>query len=804
MATGAADGTVKLWNIPSEGLTSNLTAPTAKFDGYDIVHTLAYHPSASNILAAGHKNGLSVLDLEAGAEKYSFKVEGFGKDIASVHWNYNGSLVSTVGKNAALSIFDPRTGGENILSSSTPNALVKKLQHGLFIGGDNGQNEFLLLFGVSSTQRPVVQWVDPRNPTIAVKTHDFQFSQGYSLPQYDRDTNTVYYSIRGSEMISLLDVEIEKTNQPTVWQSHTFVASQSVKGFCLLPKRATTTNVCEVNRVFTLGADAVEAYSITIPRKIAGFHAELYPDTPDIKPAQTGAQWIAGSDKAPLKTSMVAIHESGGSSAASAAAASAAGLVTATSRLAVSAPTSSSPAPVPATASPSPTSASSSSSSSSITPTSRAASGSVSVPAGRDRGASAAYVPSATRVQIDNMLKKSIFTHCSGKEPPSQFQSYFDMKLASTLPLGENIRANSAFFAVPWKTSGGSAIAVFRLAQDALGRCPPTQFCVRGHKSQASTFDFSTFDQQLLATGSLDGQVYLWKIPVEGLKSDLNEPTAILSCAGKVTFVRFHPYIADLLVVVTSGFDGHSVEFWNISDLTNQEKPSLSIAHPEPIIDVAFHPLSHLIATTSKDGKSRVIHVASQKVLLEFTPPESVKDTRIIWTGNHKLVTVGFGSGGQRSFSLHDVTNGHKLVQTIELDRVSYVPLPRYDLDTGLLYLANVGGRFIPLYQINDSSIDTMNLWQTANDTNGFVLLSKTLVDVKKVEIHRALQLTKDAVLPITYTVPRKRVRREGDKHILGSERIRQSSFHRQSAFSSNIFFCWPVSFSHSVGIFSR
>ena len=755
LATGAADGTVKLWNIPSGGLTANLSTPEAKFDGMDIVHSLAFHPSASGVLASGHKNGVSIFDLEAQAEKFAFKVEGFGKDITSVHWSRNGGLLAAVAKNAALSVFDPRSGAANVLSSAVPNTLIKKLQHGVFIGGDATQ-EYLLLFGVSSGQRPVMTWVDPRNPSAALKTHDFDFSQGYALPVYEHDSSTLYYTIRGSEMIALLDVEVESNKPPQVWPSHTFSANQPVKGLCLLPKRACTTGQNEIERVFTLGADAVEAYSVTVPRKLQGFSADLFPDTSSTVAAHSAASYASGKDEEPKKTSMVAIHEAGGSSTAAADAARAAGLAVAAGKLSVSSPTNAG-STVAASA------ASSSSTSNTLSPAHR---GSVTSPAGRERGSSAAvYVPSNTRASIDNKLRKSVFTHCTGAEPPSQFQSYFDLKLGNTLALAENIAANETFFAVPWKASGGSAIAVFRLAKDAQGRAPPTQPCVRGHKSPASCFEFSPFDQHQLATGSVEGQVFLWRIPAGGVTSDMNDPEAIISCGGKVGMIKYHPYVAGILFVVVSGFDGHSVEVWNINGAKGaQEKPAKAFEglHPEPLIDISVHPRSHQLATTCKDGKSRILSLSTGKVLHEWSPPESVKDTRILWVGNDRVLTCGFGGQGQRSMSLFEIpsSGAPKLLQTIELDRVSYLPLPRYDPDTKLVYLANAGGMLIPLFQISAAAphIEQLNIFQTQSDAVGFVLLEKRLCDVSKVEIQRALKLTKDAVLPVTYSVPRKRL----------------------------------------------
>jgi WD40 repeat protein len=174
--------------------------------------------------------------------------------------------------------------------------------------------------------------------------------------------------------------------------------------------------------------------------------------------------------------------------------------------------------------------------------------------------------------------------------------------------LAENLRANSRFFAVPWKASGGSAVAVFRLAQDALGRAPNSVPCLRGHKSPATCFDLSPFKTTQIATGSVEGSIFIWDIPEGGLTKDLNEPTAVLTSAGKVTGLRYHPYVGDLLVSAASSFDGHFLEFWNIEQLTNKNKPELSILvhEQEPIIDFDFHPKSNLVATTSKGLKDEL------------------------------------------------------------------------------------------------------------------------------------------------------------------------------------------------------
>lgn len=277
---GGNDGTVKLWTIPSSVTsTSSLpSSPDVTFNDLDAVHSLAFHPSADGILAAGTKNGLSIFDLASGSQKYKLNNGANGRDITSIHFNRNGSLISTVGKNASLSIIDPRSPSSIDLFSNgcaMGNTLIKKLQHSIFIGGEGTSlTEYLVLFGVSSAQRPTMTFIDPRSPGTALKSHDFDFSAGYTLPNYDRDTNTIIMTVRGSEMITLLDVESDRTN-PSIWPSHTFHVNSPVKGLALLPKPSVRTNMAEINRVYTLGAEAVEGFTIAVTRKTVGFHSEV-------------------------------------------------------------------------------------------------------------------------------------------------------------------------------------------------------------------------------------------------------------------------------------------------------------------------------------------------------------------------------------------------------------------------------------------------------------------------------------------------------------------------------------------------
>jgi WD40 repeat protein len=86
---------------------------------------------------------------------------------------------------------------------------------------------------------------------------------------------------------------------------------------------------------------------------------------------------------------------------------------------------------------------------------------------------------------------------------------------------------------------------------------------IRGHAGPVVDFDFSPFNENLLATASEDGTVKFWVIPEDGITKDVKECDAELrGHSKKLIFSKFHPS-ADY-TMATSGLDT-TVRIWDIS-----------------------------------------------------------------------------------------------------------------------------------------------------------------------------------------------------------------------------------------------
>ena len=86
---------------------------------------------------------------------------------------------------------------------------------------------------------------------------------------------------------------------------------------------------------------------------------------------------------------------------------------------------------------------------------------------------------------------------------------------------------------------------------------------IKGHAGPVVDFEFSPFNDSLLATASEDGIIKMWIIPDEGITKDVTEADAELrGHAKKLIFAKFHPS-ADY-TMASAGADS-TIRIWDIS-----------------------------------------------------------------------------------------------------------------------------------------------------------------------------------------------------------------------------------------------
>lgn len=812
LASASSDGSLAVWRLPESKPRATLTQG---FEGG--ITQLAWHPAAADLLLVVHKRGITLVhtpqqNLINDPITVVKQFTATNNEVVSACWNYEGSALTCVTRDARIAHFDPRTASADVLSAGSLISItgLAKVQHILSAGKTN-DNETLLLLGLTSGHRPMLQTLNhsqlaqaQSNATPSsspIKPNGellLEFTQGAINPVFDSDTELLFVSVRGSNVLSIIDIDTTPTSHNNASKHnlsllHSCSCDDAFKGLALINKRACDVLACEIARAILLTPESntLESYSCTVPRKVQQtFYADLFPPTADCCAALSADAWLTqqhGVSVPPILCDMqqfaAAVSQELQDHFAASSATTAAATATTAKPVSKSATSSNNTLQVG--------SGNASTHKRALTSQEQqqqqqTASNSLRSNSVASAASTSSYQPSSTRAAIESALKTSTYRHIAIKEPASVHETYYALKVGQPMPLGESLHCNDSLFAVPQQSLGGSAVCVVPLS--ALGRQDANRQCVlRGHKSAATAFDLSQLDQQLVATGSADGDVRLYKLDQKTLDAaqapgaQSPEPFAVLQCKGRIVSLHFHPLVSDVLLVVTSGFDGNALEFWNIKT-TQQPLAILDKCHPadqtQSIIDVAFHPRGHLVATTCKDGQVRVITVPQGKVQCEFTCAENIRDTRVLWATEDQLLTLGFGAQSIRSISLHQLSDEFTKSEcrsTVQLDRANNALLGRYDYDTRVLYAYVIGSSMCHLYEVasttttttstsdnkdsqSSSALSHLNSIQLSADCVSCAHRSKQSVRVDAVELQRALRLTADgSVQPLQATLLRKR-----------------------------------------------
>jgi len=328
-----------------------------------------------------------------------------------------------------------------------------------------------------------------------------------------------------------------------------------------------------------------------------------------------------------------------------------------------------------------------------------------------------------------------------------------DLSIGSYHSCGNFIAASSAYIAFNWDTLG-SSLAVLPL--NFAGRPDKTSIPrIDAHSQLVTDFAFSPFDDGLIATGSQDQTVKLWRIPKSGLQRNLSTPELTLQeQPRRVETVGFHP-CADALLTTSSGC---GITVW---DLTEGKDVFSWCGHGDQVQAVGWQGLGSLVATHSKDKMLRIFDPrADGGPTLQTTSHEGIKDSKLVWVGDNRILTSGFGGDRCRELMLRDIRNIKVTQKSLSLDVSSGILVPLYDPDTNMVLLSGKGDRFIQFVEVTDKDPWFVEgLRYTGEQIKGACLIPKRSVDVMQGEVNRVLQLANSSIIPIMWQVPRKSYR---------------------------------------------
>eukprot|EP01100_Stratorugosa_tubuloviscum_P009380 TRINITY_DN392_c1_g1_i1.p1 TRINITY_DN392_c1_g1~~TRINITY_DN392_c1_g1_i1.p1 ORF type:complete len:392 (+),score=188.84 TRINITY_DN392_c1_g1_i1:104-1279(+) len=334
----------------------------------------------------------------------------------------------------------------------------------------------------------------------------------------------------------------------------------------------------------------------------------------------------------------------------------------------------------------------------------------------------------------------------------TQFQlrdCYGDIRLGSCSPDSNPLIANSQYFALPWCIPGSVCVVPL----ERKGTVPEETPLIRCEDDEPAVNDlrFHPF-QDIIATAHQNGSAKLWRIPPGGLTQNINEPEQTLSGHTKrLLFVDFHPLSDNVLL--TSGAD-YEIKLWDIS----QGHTFVTLpAHKGIVTSVSWNYNGSVCLTTAKDKQLRTFDARSGNLIAQAPDHQGTK-SRGLWLGRTDFIcSIGLSRTNDREIAIFDPRNLSTRLVTHKIDQTSSMPLPFWDDDRNLLYVASKGDSSIRYFEIVNEApiVHLLGEFKSREPTTGIAIAPKHELNVMKCEIFRALKLSLAQIIPIRFEVPR-------------------------------------------------
>lgn len=334
-----------------------------------------------------------------------------------------------------------------------------------------------------------------------------------------------------------------------------------------------------------------------------------------------------------------------------------------------------------------------------------------------------------------------------------------DLNVSSNLNSnGDHIKASCSYIAFHNDSTSTGSIAVLPLGSAGRFSSFPQ---ISGHQAFVTDFDFSPFHDNLISTGSEDCTVKLWKIPDDGISGVLSAPTSVLDTKfeKRVESILFHPAADNVLAVSAAT----AVHVWDVD--SNKSMSALS-HHEDTVLGISWNGTGSQLASICKDNKQkrlRIFDPRSGACSQEAAAHSGLKESRVRWLGDSDIiVTSGFNQVRSAEMAIWDIRNLSRPASLQPVGGNVGVPMFFYDEDCKMLYVAAKSETTINYFELTEKSpflSQGPNLYRGTLQHKGMAMVPKRALVVMGCEIARLLQLTQNAIVPISYCIQQKSYR---------------------------------------------
>ncbi|GAA5824139.1 hypothetical protein JCM11251_001537 [Rhodosporidiobolus azoricus] len=347
---------------------------------------------------------------------------------------------------------------------------------------------------------------------------------------------------------------------------------------------------------------------------------------------------------------------------------------------------------------------------------------------------------------------------------------YFDVKdLSATM--GNDVqllKATSLYLLYPLSGPGGR-IAVHPLSQK--GRLPTHPPALQ---SGATVVDFEVdpfLPTRVFVAGD-DGAVRVFELPgegevkKEGWEERVNEAKGrVLSDPrmDRINSLTHHPAAKHVLLSVSDDRGNPTARMWDVE----KEEVIVQAALPKGgVSSVAWSPDGTVLAVATKNKQVHVLDPRSPSSLISTTSHDSVRPVRLVWASDKHLITTGFNRAASRELAVYCLDQEAKSLSQLAKQTLDISPaplFPYFDLDTRILFLYSRGERSCLAFEVDLAAeakerFGKLPSFEHGTLQSGFAFFPKTSVDVKAVEVVKALRMTPQEVQVVSFVVPRAKV----------------------------------------------
>ena len=662
LASGSSGGDVHIYQVPEEGLIEDYTgssdqSTTTAINTASAVHGLVWHPSAANIIAVRHPKSIEVLDLIKQEAVWNDGNKHL-QDVHSCAWSWDGKQAVTTSKDTIIRLFDSRTGE---ISNSVQG-------HGSWrpsISCWAGRESFFYTTGVGKDRSREIKLWDIRSlKDGAIASHRIDSGSSVLIPQVDTDTGLLYVTSRGDTGFRIL----EMTSSNKIKElTNCRLSGDPVLDFCLLPKSSLDVKGCEMARVLRLTQNSVDPVRVELPRKDKSkIDTSIYIDTISRVATMDSAAFCAattGTDiTAPTLISVekaVASVSKGGKvkkmTETNTAKSTTAGTTAGTT----------------------------------------AATGTTGDASASTKGETKSGTTNAED-QAAERRRKKVTTAFGGQSKYKYIQTidngrnvdktWYNLKIDTSDTNSMLIAATSNHFAVPWQSGGGGPIYIGQVSKPGKALSGNSVKTLSGHKDRVNVLAFNPHDSLVLASGSDDADIKLWRIEQENVGGE-----CINTLSSHIRSIRALLWNPNCNNVLASSSSDDTVKLW---DATSSNGAAVTIEVGEAPLSMCYNYKGDGLAIA---GRKKVIFVDPRKGGESHTTINDThagsKGQRIVWLRDpNYLFTVGTTKQAAREFKIWDIRNSTKALCAITIDRGAGMLNPFYDEDTNVMYVKSDAG----------------------------------------------------------------------------------------------------------------